>query len=283
VVTVVGEVVALRERLRWFDNRPLFGRRVLVTRTRRQASALIDLLREEGAEPIELPAIEIRETAVQSAVDAAIDRLSGGAYAWVVFTSANGVEAFFHHVRRRGLDARAFNGSRVCVIGPGTAAALERYGLQADLVPEEFIAEAVVQVLAAQGVQGQAVLIPRAEGARTELLEGLVKAGAQVDEVPLYVAAPPAEADPEVVAMIRRGQVDAVTFASSSTVRNLLRLLGGDAAGLERAAVVCIGPVTADTARACGLRVDVVAVEHSVPGLVEALREYFARREGVEP
>ncbi|HEY8490116.1 MAG TPA: uroporphyrinogen-III C-methyltransferase [Dehalococcoidia bacterium] len=277
VVTVVGDVVRLRDHLRWFDARPLFGRRVLVTRTRRQASALSDLLRAEGAEPIELPAIEIRETGVREAVDAAVDRLSAGTYAWVVFTSANGVEAFFGHLRRRGRDARAFRDARLCVIGPGTAAALERHGLTPDLVPGEYIAEAVVAALTAEGVAGLSVLVPRAEGARPELVEGLAAAGARVEEVPLYAAAPPAAVDPEVLALVRRGGVDAVTFASSSTVRNLHRLLGGDWSGLERAVVACIGPVTAETARELGLRPDVVAPEHSIPGLVAALKERFTQ------
>jgi uroporphyrinogen III methyltransferase/synthase len=179
-ITVVGEVVRLRETLSWFENRPLFGKRVLITRTRRQASSLAWLLAEQGAIPVELPAIEIEPIPETGDLAAAIERLREGAYAWCGFTSANAVELFFEQLAGRGLDARAFAGARVFAIGPATAEALRERGIAADVVPREYVAEAVVEALSpgdqassltGAGVKpGDRVLLPRAEAARAELL-----------------------------------------------------------------------------------------------------------------
>lgn len=299
-VTVVGEVVRLRETLSWFETRPLFGRRVLVTRTRRQASALAALLAEEGAVPIELPAIEIEPVPGGSKVEAALVDLQAGRYAWVVFTSANAVEIWFALMRERGLDARAFAGSNVAAIGPATAEALSRRGIAADLVPQEFVAEGVVEAMrpylsvaqsgtplpargeALESTRGvmisrsrecRRILVPRAAGARPELVEGLRSLGAQIDEVILYRAAVPQSVPAEALSLLREGAIDIVTFTSSSTVRNLASLLGADVQLLRGPLIACIGPITAATARELGLRVDVVATEHTIEGLVAALRE----------
>lgn len=272
-VTVVGEVVRLRERLSWFETRPLFGKRVLVTRTRRQASALTGVLAEEGAVPVELPTIEIEPMVEEAEVEAALVDLQAGRYAWVVFTSANAVEIWFALMRERGLDARAFAGSNVAAIGPATAAALSQWGIVADLVPREFLSEGVLEALLPSVGSGDRVLVPRAEGARPELVEGLRAAGVSVDEVALYRASAPRQAPPDALAALRAGAIDIVTFTSSSTVRNLVALLGGDVECLRKPLVACIGPVTAATARELGMRVDVVAAEHTIEGLVAALRE----------
>jgi len=277
-ITVVGEVVRLRETLSWFEGRPLFGKRVLITRTRRQASALARLLSEEGAVPIELPAIEIEPLAVGPEIEAALLELRAGHYAWVVFTSANGVDVWFRLMRERGMDARAFASANVAAIGPATAEALRQHGITADLVPREFIAEGVLEELLASVGPGERVLVPRAEGARPELIEGLRGAGVATDEVVIYRAVTPREAPPEALARLREGRVDIVTFTSSSTVRNLVGLLGGDVELLRKPMIACIGPVTAETARAEGLRVDVVAEEHTIEGLVSALREELGRQ-----
>ena len=307
-IAVVGEVVRLREALSWFEERPLFGKRVLITRTRRQASALARLLALEGAIPVELPAIEIEPTFDEAAAEATLGGLRAGVYQWAVFTSANAVELFFGLMRERGLDARAFAAAKAAAIGPATAEALAERGIIADAVPEEYIAEGVVEALRPQLRPGDRVLLPRAEGARPELVEGLRGLGAQVEEIVLYRAAIPREAPAEALSLLREGAIDIVTFTSSSTVRNLAALLDGDLrvilsggdAGAQRMVpsrrnlesgeggvatdergrttarrpqVACIGPITADTARELGLRVDVVASEHTVPGLVRALRE----------
>jgi len=285
-VTVVGEVVRLRETLRWFDSpqaKPLFGKRVLVTRTRQQASALSRLLSQQGAEPIELPALELVPRDDPRRLGRALDALARDRYQWVVFTSANGVDIFFRRLREAGRDARAFAGARVCAIGPGTAAALAAHGLRADLVPEEFVAESVVEALRLHLRPGNRVLVPRAESARPELVEGLRSCGAKVAEVTLYHAAVPKEAPAEALEMLRRGAIDIVTFASSSAVRNLLKLLGGDTAPLKGPLIACIGPVTARTAREAGLEVRVEAKEHTIPGLVRALQDHFSRPGDTEP
>ncbi|MDP2950711.1 MAG: uroporphyrinogen-III synthase, partial [Chloroflexota bacterium] len=287
-VTVVGEVVRLRDVLAWYEQRPLFGKRVLVTRTRRQASALADLLAQEGAEAVELPVIQIVETVDAERLAEAVARLAlsspKGGYDWLVFTSANGVEVFFSHLRRLGRDARALAGARVAAIGPATADALAERGIVADIVPPEFIAEGVVEALREEGLEGKRVLLARAEGARPELVEGLRSLGAQVDELPLYRSElPPADPDASGLAQLRAGEIDVVTFTSSSTVRHLAQMLGGDVECLRKAVVACIGPVTAKTAEELGLRVDVVAEEHTVPGLVAALRDHFSRAADTEP
>src|SRR5437870_6362818 len=295
-ITVVGEVVRLREKLSWFEDRPLFGKRVLITRTRRQASTLARLLAAEGASPIELPAIEIGPSGDADAVGEAIDALTASRYAWAVFTSANAVELWFGHLRERGLDARAFATTKVAAIGPATAEALAGRGVVADGGPKEYVAEEVVRALlprlamaspsvrpeepssaAERRLEGSRVatapriLVPRAESARPELVEGLRAAGAEVDEITLYRAAVPETAPAEALSLLREGAIDIVTFTSSSTVRNLTAMLNGHIETLRGPLVACIGPITAKTAEELGLRVDVVASEYTVEGLVRAL------------
>jgi uroporphyrinogen III methyltransferase/synthase len=273
-VAVVGEVVRLREALRWFDTRPLFGLRVLVTRTREQASELSRALAAQGAEPVELPAITItpRYDAERLAVAAAA--LAEGVYDWLLFTSANAVEIFFDFLWRAGDDARAVR-ARAGAIGPGTAAALERRGIRADLAPEaSYTAEGLLAALEGREMNGKHVLLPRAEGARELLVEELTQRGATVDEITLYVAVPADDIDMEGLRRLRAGEIDVATFASSSSVRALAALLGGDLEPLRRCRVACIGPVTARTAEeVLGRPPDVVAQEHTIAGLVRALVE----------
>ncbi|HUS83178.1 MAG TPA: uroporphyrinogen-III C-methyltransferase [Dehalococcoidia bacterium] len=275
LVTVVGPVVRLRDTLRWFDNRPPFGKRVLVTRAAEQAGVLSHALAETGAEPIELPAIEIVPRIDRKALRQAFDRLDAAEYDWLVFSSVNGVDIFFDELHRQEKDARALGRARVCAIGPATAIQLVRHGVHADLLPVRYLAEGVVEALSAQDMTGKRVLWPRARGARRALVVGLERLGATVDELPLYSAAVPKEVDAEAMSRLRAGEVDVVTFASSSAVRNLLKMLGGDRTLLEKPLMACIGPITAATARRAGLRVDVEAPEHTVEGLLSALRTDF--------
>ena len=257
---VVGDVAALD--LSWFESRPLFGRSVVVTRAREQVSGLRQRLEGLGAEVLELPAIAIEP------VDFELPPLDR--YAWLVFTSANGVTAFLERgLSPAGLDARALAGVRIAAIGPGTAAALAENGLRADLVPERFVAESLLDAFPAPGRDGERVLLARAERARDVLPAGLAERGYEVDVLGVYrtVAAP---ADPAVVDRVRRGDVDAITFTSSSTVTNLCDLLGD--VPEPQPLVASIGPVTSTTAKERGLRVDVEATEHTIDGLVEALR-----------
>ncbi|MCH7811191.1 MAG: uroporphyrinogen-III C-methyltransferase [Chloroflexi bacterium] len=275
-ITVVGEVVRLRETLRWFDTRPLFGKRVLVTRTREQASELARALAEAGAEPVELPTIEIKQRYDEAKLKAAAVALSEERYAWLIFTSANAVDIFFGFLRDRGSDARNVRAS-VAAIGPGTAAALERRGIAADLTPDStaYTAEGLLAAFDERGgVQGCSVLLPRAEGARDALIEGLTNQGATVDEVTLYVAETPRDPDAEGLRRLCAGEIDVATFASSSAVRNLIAMLGDDLEPLRRCAIACIGPITAATVEELlGRPPDVVAPEHTVAGLVRALVE----------
>lgn len=279
-VLIVGEVATLEQQLAPPQLAPLAGLRVLVTRTRAQSSTLIDALRREGALPVELPALELQRVADADAVDAAVEGLRAAAYGWTVFTSANAVEVWWDLLVEREADARAFAGTMLCAIGPATAAALASRGLRADLVANAAVGESLAEaILSAPGAgrpsSGGRVLLPRAEGARDVIPKALESAGLSVDEVTLYIASPPAAAPPEALDLIRRGAVDVVTFTSSSTVRNLVALLGDDVQHLREATVACIGPVTAVAATEAGMSPDVVAEEHTIAGLVEALRAHL--------
>ena len=273
VAVVIGQVVRLRDQLRWFDNRPLFGKRVLITRTREQAGTLARLLTEEGARPIELPTIAITPVDDLSTLDAALRDVQ--AYRWLLFTSANAVDLVFERLKGQGCDARALGGVQVGAIGPGTAAALQAHGVRADYVPTEFVSEALATGIRERLGPGDRVLLPRAAGGRDVLPRELRASGATVVEAPIYRAAPPPLAGERARNALREG-VDVVTFTSSSTVRNLVELLDGDVTLLRDLTIACIGPVTASAAAELGLHVDVTAREYSVPGLVRALREHAA-------
>jgi len=255
---VIGDVAALD--LGWFEQRPLFGRRIVVTRAREQASALRTRLEGLGAEVIELPSIAIEP------LDFELPPLDE--YACLVFTSANGVEAFFERgLAPAGLDARALAGTRVAAIGPGTSDALARRGIRVDLLPERFVAESLLAAFPEPGQEGERVLIARAESARDVLPQGLTARGYSVAVLAVYRTVP-VEPDPADLARVRAGEVDAVTFTSSSTVTNFCDAVGPDAA---RVRVVSIGPVTSDTARERGLTVHAEADPHTIDGLVDAV------------
>ena len=275
VVAVIGKVVGLRKKLRWHDNRPLSGKRVMVTRSRLQAGALSDLLAQEGADPVEVPSIEVAPLADDRPLREAADRLSG--YQWAVFTSVNGVEAFWRALENQGLDTRAFGGVHVAAIGPATAESLACRGILADLVPSEYVAETLLEELGGHIHSGDRVLLPRATGAREVLAEGFRALGASVDEVGAYRTVVPQEAAKRARRLLRDDRMDVVTFTSSSTVRNLVEMIGKrDAQLLARPAIACIGPVTSATAKELELRVDIEAKEYTMPGLVEAIKAHFA-------
>ncbi len=270
-VAVIGEVVRLRETIRWFDTKPLFGVRVLVTRTREQASELSRALAAAGAEPIELPAINIVPRYDEVVLGRAVDAMRDGAYGWVCFTSTNAVDVFFGFLASRSLDARAVR-AQVAAIGPGTAEALRARGIVPDLVPAVYTADGLAEAFERIEVRDVRVLLPRAENAREVLVDALATRGAKVDEVTLYVAAPPEDPDAEGLRRLRAGEIDVTTFASSSTVKNLVALLDGDLEPLRRCRIACIGPVTAATTEELLSRPpDIVASEHTIEGLVQAL------------
>ena len=273
MVAVIGPVAKLRDEVRWFDNRPLFGKRILVTRSRTQASALAEMLAEEGAQPIEVPAIEISPVEDYSPIDGAIATLHN--YSWVIFTSANGVEAFFSRIHALKLDSREFKGIKVGAIGPATATALSQQGIRADMVPSEYVSESVVQAMETLDLRGAHVLLPGSDIGRGELADGLGRLGAQVDRLTVYRTAASESSRGRARSLMTDDNIDLVTFTSSSTVRNLLSLLDGNAPLLHGARVACIGPITARAAQEAGLEVDIVAQEYTITGLVRALREYF--------
>jgi uroporphyrinogen III methyltransferase/synthase len=273
-VTVVGEVVRLREKLRWFDTEPLFGRRVLVTRSREQASALSERLRELGAQPLEYPAIEIAPPKDIAPLDEAIARLA--TYDWLIFTSTNGVRALADRMNEKGADIRALGRLKIAAVGPATAQAVQDYGLSVDYMPEVYTTREIAAGIG--DVAGERILLPRAAQAPKQLAQALRGKGAVVDEVAAYRTLAVGAAD-ELKALLEDAQIDIVTFTSSSTVRNLVRMLGGDIERLRGPTVACIGPVTATTAARLGIRVDVVAREHTIAGLVEAIAAAVAERE----
>jgi uroporphyrinogen III methyltransferase/synthase len=297
-----GEVIvafgAPEEALRWAERRPLFGKRVLVTRARDQAGSTAALLREQGAEPVVVPTIEIHPPGDPAPLAAALGVLGAGGYDWVTFTSANGVDRTWAALAAAGWDARAFGATRVAAIGPATASALERRGIRADVVAREFRGEALAAAMlsggshsggAAARVVGDGgaavralgerprVLLARAAVARDVLPETLREAGWVVDVVPVYETRPTSD---EVVERLTRelagGHIDAVTFTSSSTVDSLCDRLGSRAAELLAGPrLASIGPLTTATAVGRGLRVDVTARTYTVPGLIDALVESY--------
>jgi uroporphyrinogen III methyltransferase / synthase len=283
-LTIVGDAVRLRERLRWFDTKPLFGKRVLVTRPVRQAGSLSQQLRDEGAEAVEAPTIRIVPPEDAAPLEEAVRSLAS--YQCVVLTSRNGVEALFAAIRADGGDARRLGGARVVAIGPKTAEALAAEGIRADRVPDEYRGEAAAEaVLAELGahVRGARVLLPRAKEARQVLPETLRAKGAEVDVVEAYRTLPPLEEEVERIRrVVSEGEVDVVTFTSSSTVRNLVDVLGARAPEqIGAVTVASIGPITTQTALDLGLRVDVTASEYTTTGLVRALRAHFEAAAGV--
>ena len=267
-VLIAGDAVRQRSTFAWFERLPLLGKRVLVTRAAEQAATFSRRLRALGAEPIELPAIEIAPPVTFDPLDAALARLSD--YAWIIFTSPNAVDAFFARLESRGDDARALGGVMLAAIGTATAASLRLYGLHADFVPERFVAEEVLTGLLERGAANARILLPRAAQARDVLPDGLREAGAEVDVVPVYRTIP-GNPSPEAMGQVRAGNVDIVTLTSSSTAQNLATMLGGQIDALRQALVACISPVTAATARKVGFQVDIVASEHTLPGLIAAI------------
>ena len=272
VVVVVGEVVNLRAVSRWFDNRPLFGKRVLVTRSRTQSADLVDRLERAGAEPVEVPTIEIQPVEDTREIDSALARLTD--YEWVVFTSTNTVEQLFERLDAMGHDSRQFHASRVAAIGTATAASLRERGVVADLVSRESVSQSLIDDLAEQGVIGKNILLPGAEVRPDRLKRGLEKLGAVVHEVILYRTVLPSGASGRLAEALESG-VDIITFTSSSTVTNLMALLDGDVNRLEEVGIACIGPVTAETARKAGLNVDILAQDSTAAGLVNAIVGHY--------
>ncbi|MGI6648520.1 MAG: uroporphyrinogen-III C-methyltransferase [Bacillota bacterium] len=284
VVIVVGEVVTMRQKLQWIEKRPLFGRRVVVTRSRAQASVLTRRLEDLGTEVWEFPTIEIVPPADLLPLEQRLKQLSD--YQWVIFTSVNGVESFFRCLWAIGGDIRELQGVQLAAIGPATGKSLEDRGLRVNYIPDEFRAEAIADGLTKRVKPGDKILLPRAREARSVLPEMLRKLGALVDEVVAYETVAGTGNAQKLRQLLKHKQITAVTFTSSSTVRNFLSLLleteqpieSGKPLvipELEGVVIACIGPITAQTAQNLGLKVDVVAEQYTIDGLVEALTNYL--------
>jgi uroporphyrinogen III methyltransferase / synthase len=275
-IIVVGQVVRLREQLNWYETRPLFGKRILVTRAREQAGELSCLLADYGAEAVEYPVIQIVPPESWRELDDALAGLSR--YHWLVFTSVNGIRPFMERLKQRGQDARALSGLRIGCIGPRTAEELARYGLNADLIPTQFQAEGLIAAMMEAGVSGRRVLIARAAVAREVLPDQLRTAGAEVRVVTVYRTIRPVSEVKRLKDQLARRELHVMTFASSSTVRNFCALFESRdemRALTAGVAVACIGPITAQTAEEEGLPVTIMANENTIPALVDAIVHYF--------
>jgi uroporphyrinogen III methyltransferase / synthase len=273
-IIVVGDVVGLRDGLNWFERLPLFGKRIVTTRTREQSAVFREALERLGAEAIEIPAIEIRDPQSWQPLDQAIGRLE--TFDYLVFTSANGVRNFLGRLPAGNRDVRDLKGLEIGAIGPGTAAELAATGIRVDFMPQEYRAEGLIECLKGAEVRGKSFLIPRAKVARDLLPRTLEERGARVEVVEAYETVRP-EFDAGELERLLTPAPDAVTFTSSSTVTNFVKLIEG--AGLrnvlEQVAIASIGPVTSETVRKHGLEVSVEATDSTVTGLIEALQDYF--------
>jgi uroporphyrinogen III methyltransferase/synthase len=283
-VLIVGRVAGFRNYLRWFDARPLFGTRVLVTRARDQAAELVDRLSALGAEAVEAPMIRIDPPEDPSALlEAARDP---SRFDWIVFASVNAVEAFMTALLAGNRDVRALKGPRLCAVGAGTAERLQQYGIKVDLVPDEYCADAVATSISALGsVEGSRVLLPRADIGRDVIARGLRAAGAIVTDVVAYrtvLEDTQREDDPDIYGQLLEGRIHVVTFTSASAVRNFARLYGAEQAAdlLRRTVVAVIGPTTAEAARQLGIQVTVQPASYTIPALVDAIAEVTNRAPG---
>jgi uroporphyrinogen III methyltransferase/synthase len=277
-IIVVGHVVKLRERMKWFENRPLMGRSIVVTRAREQASELVQHLSDLGAECLECPTIKVAPPDDFKPLDTAIENLS--TYDWLVFTSVNGVSFFFNRLYAKNKDVRALCKMFTAVIGPATAKRLLDFGLQSDIVPETYRAESIIKAFTGKDLNGKKILLPRAKEARPILPLELTRMGAVVDEVTAYCTRAVQDNADLVLTRLREKTIDLITFTSSSTVKNFHTLLPSrDLKSLmQDVTVACIGPITADTARNSGFDIHIISESFTIPGLCEAIRQYYTTK-----
>lgn len=270
-VIVVGEVVKLREELNWLEKRPLWGKRVVVTRARAQASQLLNRIRDLGAQAIEFPSITIEKEANLAPLYKALQKIEE--YNWIIFTSVNAVDIFFAEMHLEAKDIRDLKGIKLAAIGPATRDRLEARGLRVEVVPEEYRAEGIIKALRPYIKEGQWILLPRAHGARAVLPETLRRWGAHVNEIFLYRTAPASQVSQDTLNNIKKGKLDYLTFTSSSTVSNFVKIIGAEnVPGLvSKVKVACIGPVTAQTALEHGFNVDIMAKQYTIDGLLKAI------------
>jgi uroporphyrinogen III methyltransferase / synthase len=286
-LVIIGEVVNLRDTINWYEKRPLFSKRLVVTRTREQASELVNLLENQGAECVEYPTISLQPVESYEVLDKALGEI--GNYDWVLFTSINAVDYFFNRLFQQGMDVRDLKGARIAAVGRVTSESLASRGINADLLPEEFTGDGLAQSLIEQGVEGQKILIPRALKAREILPETLQDAGADVTVAPVYQnVLPGSSAGEDIKTNLKESlaakSIDMVTFTSSSTVKNFVSLLACNgpeelAELMKGIAVAVIGPITAQTAEKYGLKVHVQPDEYTIPVMVDSIVTFFTSQE----
>ena len=276
-IIVVGDVVQLRKKMNWFENRPLMGKRIVVTRAREQASDLVKLLSDLGAECLECPTIKVAPPDDWKLLDAAIDNISS--YDWLVFTSVNGVDYFFKRLFAKGKDVRALSKLNTAVIGPATEKRLFNFGLKSDIVPKNYRAESIIEAFSNKNINGKKILLPRAKEARPILPVELTKMGALVDEVTSYYTKEVPDSADLLLKRLKEGTIDLITFTSSSTVKNLKAILPDNIfdSQMKNITIACIGPITADTAKSLGFEVHIVANSFTIPGLCEAILDYYRK------
>ena len=274
-IIVVGEVVQLRNSLKWFEKRPLLGKRIVVTRARQQASDLVRRLSDLGAECLEFPTIKVVSADDAGPLDDAVQNLS--VYDWIIFTSVNGVKFFFDHLFGTDKDVRALNHLHTAAIGPATAEKLFEYGLKSDIIPQTYRAEAVVDAFRKIKLEGKKILLPRAKEARPVLPVELRKMGAEVDEVTAYLTEKVRENGDQLLERLEAKTIDLITFTSSSTVQNFKDLLPPDNFKqlIKGIAIASIGPITTETAIESGFEVLITAKSFTIPGLCEAVVKYY--------
>lgn len=272
-VIVVGEVVRQRQSLKWLENKPLWGKKIVVTRARAQASIMVDKITELGGEAIEFPSIIIRPVENLNLLYRALKDIRH--YNWLIFTSVNAVDIFFTALKAQDMDIRDLYGIKIAAIGAVTRDKIIDRGLKVDVVPDEFVAEGMIKALSGRIKPGDWILLPRALGARNILPEAIKSVGAHVNEVIIYEAVPNGEAGSNILESIKSGQVEFITFTSSSTVSNFVNIIGWqNVETINRCCkIACIGPITANTAGEHGLKVDIIAKQYTIDGLIEAILE----------
>lgn len=273
-IIIVGEVVNLSPILRWHEDKPLFGKKILVTRTRQQASYLSKKLENLGAQAVEFPTIKIEKPKSFEKIDEALEAIEK--YKWIIFTSVNGVAAFFERMKKLNKDIRSLLNAKLVAIGPATAKVLEDKGLIIEYVPEEYRAEGIIEGLKDQIKKGEHILLPRADIAREILIEELKKLGAVVDNIPIYCTVIPKKDQEKLISILKDDHVDMITFTSSSTVKNFIEILGeNNKELLADKKIAVIGPITEETAKDLTLKIDVQAKEFTIDGLVDAINKHY--------
>jgi uroporphyrinogen III methyltransferase/synthase len=277
-IIVVGEVVRLRHKLNWYESKPFFGKRIIVTRSRDQASAFAEMLIDRGATAIEFPTIEVVPPENWNELDNAIQTID--TFDWLIFTSANAVRFFMERLRTLNKDLRILKGVNICTVGPKTSESLESYGLRADLVPAEFKAEGVLAALGGVAVRGLKFLIPRAKVAREIIPDKLRELGARVDVVTAYENRKPSSDVNRVRKLLDERKISAITFTSSSTVHNFVEIIGKKEykSLLNGVTVACIGPVTAKTAQEYDIKTDIMPKDYTIPALVNEMADFFKKQ-----